>query len=276
MSRTSIPGPGAKVPIPRRMDLDFDATIPRHWMHGSPLGTHLANGLNLLFPLGERFFVRSVRRYLDEIDDPHLRQQIQGFFGQEGLHAREHERFFSILRAQGYDVDTFLRAYERVAYQILEPRFSPRLRLAITAACEHFTAMFAENALGTDELDGIHPVMQQLLRWHAAEEIEHRAVAFDVLCRVDPRYSVRVAGLACATVVLTGFWLMATISLMRQEPTRGLATRARDAWAVFGRNPGPRMVSSFFGYLRPGFHPSRLPNAELARAYLDAIGRVDG
>src|SRR5688572_16111039 len=105
---------------PRRVDFAFDESIPRHWFAGNPLATHVANGLNLLFPAGERYFVRSVKRYLSRIDDPKLREEIRGFFGQEGRHANEHERFFRILEAQGYEIRTFLDRYERFAYGFLE------------------------------------------------------------------------------------------------------------------------------------------------------------
>lgn len=258
------------------MDFGFDDSIPRHWMRENALGTHLANGLNLLFPMGERFFVRSVRHYLDEVESPELREQVRAFFGQEGLHAREHERFFSILRDQGYDVDSFLRLYQRIGYDLLEPKFSPQVRLSITVACEHFTAMFAHNALGTDELEGIHPVMQQLLRWHAAEEIEHKAVAFDVLQQVNDSYALRVAGLVLATSVLVGFWMMGTTMLMRQEPRRGLRVRARELWGVLTHSPAPNMARSFVAYLAPGFHPSRVDDYALAHEYLTRIGRAHG
>ena len=38
-----------------------DAEVPRWWLYGNPVMTHMANGLNLLFPPGERFFIRSVK-----------------------------------------------------------------------------------------------------------------------------------------------------------------------------------------------------------------------
>src|SRR5690606_39163110 len=111
----------------------------------------------------------------------------------------EHERYNRVLAQQGYDVNRFLRLYERVAFGAIEPLIPPILRLSATVALEHFTASMAEMALTTGLLDGAHPLMRQLLRWHAAEEIEHKSVAFDVLASVDPRYSVRIAGLAIGT-----------------------------------------------------------------------------
>ena len=104
---------------PRSPRFDFDA-VPRRWFARSVLGTHMANGLNLLFPAGERFFVRSVRRYLDRIDDPQLREDIKGFSGQEGLHAYAHERYFEALEKQGYDIRGFLGFYEKFAYGFVE------------------------------------------------------------------------------------------------------------------------------------------------------------
>src|SRR4051794_7855651 len=97
----------ARTITPRNPDLGFDASIPRHWFGGNAFATHLVNGVNLPFPAGERFFVRSVRRYVAELDDPALVEQARGFFGQEGRHAQAHERFFEVLEAQGYPVHRF-------------------------------------------------------------------------------------------------------------------------------------------------------------------------
>src|SRR5580765_2510821 len=95
---------------------DFDgdlATIPRAWLGGSQVATAISNGVNMLFPHGERFFVRSVKHFLDKIDDPVLRAQIKGFFGQEGRHAHAHDEFNQILRTQGYQIDEFLETYKK-------------------------------------------------------------------------------------------------------------------------------------------------------------------
>ena len=194
------------VPRVRSPGVDLDTPVPRHWFGGNAFATHLVNGVNLLFPAGERFFVRSVNHYLDRVDDPLLRAQIKGFFGQEGRHAREHERVFRLLEEQGYDIERFLGLYERIAYGFIEKHAPHALSLATTAACEHFTALLAEDVLSSDVLDSAHPSMRALLLWHACEEIEHRAVAFDVLRQVNPSYALRIAGLAMATLMLGGFW----------------------------------------------------------------------
>jgi predicted metal-dependent hydrolase len=267
----------SRVPRPRSPGVDLEAAIPRHWFGENAVATHIANGVNLLFPAGERFFVRSVKHYLDEITEPTLRAQIKGFFGQEGRHAHEHERVFRLLEEQGYDVQRFLKLYEHISYDIIERYTSPALHLAVTAACEHYTAILAENALKLRVLDYAHPTMRALLLWHAAEEIEHRSVAFDVLRQVNPSYALRMAGLAIATVTLAGFWFMATQSLLGQERERMGLTRAsmrsqwRDARARRGKVSGVFLVG-IREYMRPDFHPSQRDTDRLATDYLASVG----
>jgi len=262
---------------PRSPRFDFD-TVPRRWFARSVLGTHLANGLNLLFPAGERFFVRSVRRYLDKIDDPQLREDIKGFSGQEGLHAYAHERYFEALEKQGYDIRRFLRFYEAFAYGFVEKVAPGQLCLAATAACEHFTATMAANALAR-EADGTmvvqDPTMRALFLWHAVEEIEHRAVAFDVLQKVNPSLELRAAGLAVATSMLFGLWMIAAGSLLvqdRAKPER-LARELRARREFQSQHGSPRFGAAIRAYLRRDFHPSQDTTCdELARAYAASAG----
>jgi predicted metal-dependent hydrolase len=264
-------------PVVRRMNFRFDpAEIPRHWIGGNAVATAIGNSLNLVFPDGERFFVRSVNHYLDEVDDPELRDRVKRFFGQEGQHAKEHERVFELLRAHGYDIDAFLVPYRHLAYEVLAPRFSPKLRLAITAALEHFTAAFADHALTSPNLHEMtSPAMAELLMWHAAEEIEHKDVAYDVLQAVDDSYLLRVAGLVTAVVGLWGFWTFGVVSLLRQEPDLDLGQALRDFAALRAGRTGPasKGPAAFLQYLAWDFHPAKVENDALARDYFDEIGR---
>ena len=258
---------------PRDLDVDF-SQVPRAWQAGSVVATGISNGVNMLFPHGERFFVRSVNYFADQIDDPNLRAQIKGFFRQEGSHAREHDRFNDILRAQGYEIDQFLEQYTRISSWI-EARTPKKLNLAITAASEHFTAILAEGAFANTILDDCHPSMRMLLAWHAAEEIEHKAVAYDVLQKIDPSYALRIAGLVMATVLLTGFWTWGAITLLRQDGmTWKKFVRAMRSTPEEKRDPVLRRVflSGIRQYLRRDFHPSQNPNDNLATEWFAARG----
>jgi len=248
---------------------------PRYWWGGNPLATHLVNGVCLLFPSGERFFIRSVRHYADRITEPTLRANIQGFFAQEARHGAAHQHQFDDLRAQGYAVDNFLRWYEGVAWRTIEPRVSPALRLSVTVALEHFTALLAHGALEGDRLSALAPEVRALLQWHAAEEIEHKSVAFDVLRAVAPSYRLRVAGLALATTGLLSFWVVATTGLLLQDWRAGRRPQARDVdtlrQQVQSIGDGV-LLGGIRAYLRRDFHPSQLDDAALAAAYLAEAG----
>jgi predicted metal-dependent hydrolase len=274
-SKAKRAGTGRPIPV-RKMGFSF-ADVPRHWFFGAAVPTHVANGLNLVFPAGERFFIRSVKHYMDQLDDPELVRRVRAFFGQEGRHGFEHEQSFEMLEAQGYEIRKFLAEYEHLAYEVLEPRVPPSVRLAVTVALEHFTASLAERALTADLLDQAAPVMRDLLRWHAAEEIEHKSVAFDVFEKVDGRYSVRMVGLAIATACLLGFWAKGTRMLLAQEPGLTREEIARQKQAAHDRGQDREvLVRAFLSYLRPSFHPDDHDNYDVAARYLASVGRAEG
>lgn len=257
--------------VVRRPELEY-ADLPRHWLGGNMFATHMVNGLNLLFPWGERYFVRSVNRYLPHIEDLEQRKDVRAFFGQEGRHANEHERFFGALEAQGFELREYLDWYETWADR-LNAVTPPALALAATAAAEHFTASFADAALREGLLDRADPGVRALLLWHAVEEIEHKAVAYDVLQTVAPSYLLRVAGLVLASAELAFFWYHATRMLMRQDdfdPSRHAEEREELRASGFLRPA--RLWASIKDYLRPDFHPWQRDNGELARAYAQRAG----
>lgn len=272
-ARAGGAGPAASIPRVRAPALDLEAPLPRHWFAGNVVATHIANGVNLLFPAGERFFVRSVHHYLKDLKSPELRARVKGFFGQEGRHAREHERVAERLEEQGLEVRAFLRLYEQLAFGVIERLASPELRLATTAAAEHYTAILAEDALRRRLLDDAHETMRALLLWHAAEEIEHRSVAFDVLTEVNPSYGLRMAGLAIATGCLAAFWGPATLMLLAQERGVGPARLWRDWRRARERRRGQSLVPrGIREYVRRDFHPAQNPIDDLAAQYLASVG----
>jgi predicted metal-dependent hydrolase len=111
--------------------------------------------------------------------------------------------------------------------------------------------------------------MRALLRWHAAEEIEHRAVAFDVLGVVDGRLRVRVAGFCMAGAVLALFWAQGVRHLLRQDPKpAGYVDPARARMRAYWRQHGPRFLSRLLLYVRRGFHPDQLGSDALAQAHI--------
>lgn len=272
--KVELPKPRAKALKikPRNPKFGFsEEQIPKYWFKNSPLATHLVNSLNLLFPEGERMFIRAVKEFSGEIQDQELKEQMQGFMAQEVQHGREHEMFFETLRAQGFEIDDFLKWYKWLSFDVIERKLSKKMRLSWTAALEHYTAVFAEWALGESYLrQGAHPIIGDLLRWHAAEEIEHRTVAFDVLDAVAPGYFLRISGMALASMSLGFFWMAGVRHLFKQDNEARLSLeQLRELYKNFvGRG---YLLKAYLQYLRPGFHPSQVNNEDLARAAIQEI-----
>lgn len=256
--------------------------VGKRWLAGSRAATNIANGVNLLFPAGERFFIRSVKHYLDRVS-PDRQGEVRAFFGQEGRHAYSHERFFDTMRAQGYDVDSILKRYETIAYDYIEKVSPPLLRLSVTVALEHFTAILAEDALLGRELSHADPEIRRLLEWHAVEELEHKAVAFDVLKEIAPSYVVRATGMVVGALVLGGFWCFATNELMKQEGSslrqamrelgalRKHAKRAGEASELAKPIATGVFLRGMREYMRPGFHPNDRDHSALIAKTLERL-----
>jgi predicted metal-dependent hydrolase len=218
------------------------------------------NALSTAFPQGETLFIEAVRRFRDSVDEP-LRQQITAFVQQEATHSREHVAFNKLLRATGYDT-TAMDAMTR--YRVDRARtLSPLVQLALTVALEHFTAIMAR-ALLTERLplSGAPDEIVRLWQWHAIEEIEHKAVAYDTYLAVTRhmpprrRWALRchVMALASLTFWHSNFQRMA--DFFQQDGINTLSTWLRVARYLLVK---PGMVRrTLWPYLRfyvPGFHP---------------------
>lgn len=256
---------------PRPFRKVFDG-IPRHWLDGKATQTQLINAINLLFPTGERFFVKAVRKFEKQIDDPALLAQMKAFYGQEGRHAHAHERYFESLRAQGYPIDKVIEPIDALLHRIAPRITTPELRLSITVALEHYTAIMAELMFEHPFFARMDPQMRSLLLWHAAEEIEHKAVAFDVLAKVAPGYATRMAGMVVATAFLVPIWAAATVLLLHHDglDAKRLGGELREviAQGILQRDIFSRALRE---YLSPSFHPLDHDNYALAREHLDRI-----
>ena len=247
------------VPV-RRISFDEQlASLPRHFAgDGDLISSHLTACLSSVFPDGEDFFVKSVRHFRDQIDDPILKEQVKGFIGQEALHGREHRAFNARLAELGYGTEVI----ERWTNRGLELRWklAPKIaNLAVTAALEHVTATLAELIMSDEQLraDLGHEAVRDLFLWHALEESEHKAVAFDVYRAVGGGERLRIWTMKLIRIGFTvGMGLTVAVSLAGDPASRDLRGLRR-SWKRFRRSP---MVSKatwrrLKDYERVGFHP---------------------
>ncbi|MDT3398355.1 metal-dependent hydrolase [Streptomyces sp. B1866] len=287
-SGAAAPGDGHTDLVLQPRDVHFDwSRLPAHWIPGEPMATHTINVLHLLLPEGERWFVRVFKQAVPLITDDRLREDVLGFIGQEAIHAEAHQGVLDHFRASGIDPRPFVRQMEWIFRRVLGDR--PELtgegrrqhlveRVAVVAAIEHFTAFLGDWILGADALDraGADPVMLDLLRWHGAEEVEHRSVAFDLLAHLDPGYARRIRTMGVAGLALYWLWARGARFLMAADPAlggrsgQGKATwRAAAEAARKGLLPSPTsLVRSGFRYVRRGYHPAQEGSTRRAVAYL--------
>ena len=264
----------------RRVDFGFgEVDLPRHFMGGDLFTSHMVVVLSCLFPEGEDFFVESVRNYRDRITDPGMRRQVAGFIGQEAVHGREHRSFNEALGELGYPT-RIMDARIRIMLGILRRTWPKSWQLALTAALEHYTATLAEVLLTTDMIENETDIeeVRQLFWWHAVEESEHKAVAFDVFEDVCGSERTRVNVMRFATF---GFLMSITIGLLISLATDRSAwnpVRLGRSIRRFRNNP---MVSSrtwkqIFDYHRRGFHPEDSDTTELLERWRDELFSEDG
>lgn len=270
----------------RNVTFPFDQ-VPKHWIMGNPIMTHFVNSMHIVFPDGEKFFIRSVRRFAKEIDDPQLKKDIKGFCGQEGVHAREHERFWDVMEEQGLEPEGFASFLNKTAFsgkysleQVIltyfnkvSPRLGDKLALSITAGLEHYTAILA-NALFHEPIatnKKMAPQMLELLHWHASEEIEHKAVCFDVLKKVDDSYILRVSGMGIATVMLWSYLGMGQVYFIAKDKDFSIiqipAYFLEFINTIVLGEVGSGLAKNLLSYFRKDFHPNDIDDLYLVENF---------
>jgi len=282
-NRTSNPTSTCRLGItvtPRRPGFDFEGleyVVPRAW-HPAGIGpTAFLEALSAMAPVVEGFFISDARRLLPRVAEEARRAEGDAFLRQEALHAGMHAAFNRLLIRWGVPVepiaDSALRWLAVVGWT------SGDLRSAVAMAGEHFLGEIGHAILSRPELlDGVDPRIARLFRWHGYEEVEHKAVLFDMF------HAARGHGLYTYIVRITGLWI-AVILLALALPSvcyRILASAgaAHDlpAWQglthfVFGRGGMLRgRWLAIAAYHRRDFHPWRyLDNRRFLAELRDTI-----
>lgn len=245
--------------IVRQMSFRWaDRKLTRHFVGDDLLMSHLAAVFSSVFPEGEAFFVRSVRHYRSAITDPELAARVNAFIGQESIHAREHRALNERLALLGYPTHHLDRR-AHWGLRIVERTLPPAVRLAATAALEHVTATLADAILGSEEIRDLFldDEIRDLVVWHALEEAEHRAVAFDVFQNVCGKewlrtWTLRIVVWTSGLDMLTGL-----VTSLACDPDGRDLRQLRTSQRRLRSSPfaGQHLGRTLFAYTRPGFHP---------------------
>jgi uncharacterized protein len=232
----------------------------RHWVRQDAFATALFNAFSAVFPHGEAFMARSVHHWQSQLPDG-LAADARDFVHQESSHAREHGRMNEVLTDAGYDIEPLEHTIKSFV-SFFRGR-SEMTCLTATMCIEHFTSIIAAEILKNDHhLAGADPELRELWVWHAIEEIEHKAVAFDVW-----NYAARDWSGAKRYLVRNGMLMLVTISFFVNRTRGQMQLLKQDGIAAgpafrglikhgFGRGGLARNIfKPWLSYFRPAFHP---------------------
>jgi predicted metal-dependent hydrolase len=180
---------------------------------------------------------------------------VKGFVGQEATHRRLHALYNAHLEKNGLVNDWEPRARKRLA---MMEGVNVRHWLGITAANEHFTAIFADWMLKNPDLLGNQDErLKTLWLWHSAEESEHRNTAFDLYQALGGSHEWRVKWMRRITTVFLIDTLRQTFNNLRRDGTLWKwSTWKSGASYLFGKRG---LIRQTYGpwrdYFRRDFHP---------------------
>ncbi|WP_018178133.1 metal-dependent hydrolase [Jongsikchunia kroppenstedtii] len=268
----------------RNVVFDWSET-PLHWIPNEPTASNAISVVNMLFPEAERWFIEAYNEALPFVQDDELAATMRGFIGQEAMHAEAHDHAIAeFLEANGIETKAFLAQMEWLFRKLLGPKKAGSAkakrkqlveRLWLIAAAEHYTAILGNFALNnTWEEHGADPAMMDILRWHGAEEVEHRCVAHDVAVYFGDGYLRRARAMAVILVGLLAVVFRGAAFIGAQDPhyrgAHALLILPRYMKAAHkGLLPSLRSVLfATITYFKPSFSPVEVGSTAQAVAYL--------
>jgi predicted metal-dependent hydrolase len=245
--------------VPRKgPDFGLGGDIPRHWFGGDAFKTRFFDAMSLLFPEGEKFFIQCVRDYRDQIKDPAFAQSVKDFIYQEGQHGMVHDAYNERIASQGVRVDSIVDQELRVL-KFMRRKLPSSYTIAHTAAVEHMTAIMAHSFMKhPDTFEDADPRMRALYVWHGIEEIEHKAVAFEVMRSVAKvGWWLRCLSLLYVTIVFPLHTFLIMDHMFKVDGVKNrFRTWVKGLWWLYGpRGLMTRLVPHYLAYYVPGFHP---------------------
>ncbi len=246
--------------------------VPVFWNDGDPVLTRFFDALSIHFPDGERFFIQSVRNYDNQVTDPTLRADIKHFFRQEAQHGIVHDQYNAVMQAQGIHVEKVISRL-KLFIQVFQTHLPAKYQLAMTAAFEHITATLGEGFMDDEGemFKNAHPAMRAMYMWHGVEEVEHKAVAFDVYEKAaGGGYFIRTSALIVGTVLVHAvvgsvLWHMLKVDKMQGQPL----VLAKGFYRLYGpRGLITRLIPRYLDWFKPGFHPADTGIPEKVSAWL--------
>lgn len=233
--------------------------IKRHYFANSPVMSHLLTALSSTFPIGEQFFVHSVRNVRDRVKDEILQAQIAAFIGQEAMHSKAHGEFNQTWRRDDYNLDRFQTWLARQDENVKKLPYATQL--AMTCAFEHFTALLGGYVLRHPEvlqtLDDDDAI--KLWAWHAIEEIEHRAVAYNTYQAVYGNQKLRKQVMKTVTTGFASLTFYSASRLFMQDKKKSLPKIGGNLLGVYLiAKMFVQLLPEYLSYFKDDFNPEKI------------------
>ena len=267
----------------RRLLVDLSQGFDRHWNGGDAFLSAFCDALSMSFPVGEQFFIDAVKAGAQALPDSpehaELKAQAQLFIGQEATHRHLHGLYNAHLERQGFVNHWGPRAkarLERGRQSYFDKTSKGHLHeLAITAAYEHFTAIFGDLTLENLDQPGdwfahAQEPLRTLWRWHAAEESEHKTVAFALYQTLGGNHEWRMRWFWYVVLQFSLDALRQTVhNLWRDRTLHKPSTWWSAARFLLGRHGLLwRAAKPLWAYTRRDFHPNQVGHDGLAQRWL--------
>ncbi|MFC6166360.1 metal-dependent hydrolase [Acinetobacter terrestris] len=245
--------------------------IRRHYFANSPVMSHMLTALSSTFPIGEQFFVHSVRNVRDKVKDEKLQAQITAFIGQEAMHSKAHAEFNDAWRSDDYHLDRFQAWLARKNEYV--KNLHPKIQLAITCAFEHFTALLGGYILRHPEvLATLDDDAVKLWVWHAIEEIEHRTVAFDVYQAVYGDDKIRCMIMRSVTTGFASLTFYSATRLFLQDKAKSLPKVGGNVFGLYLLGKMfIQLLPEYLSYFKADFHPSDIDYTKIVNYWKERL-----
>lgn len=257
--------PSASMAV-RHLNVDLSQGFPIYWNGGDAYRSQLFNALSFMFPVGEQFFIDSVRHFAPAIEqqgNSQLAQDIRLFAGQEATHRHLHQQYNDHLVSLGYS-PWVENALKRLIH--FSRKAPARHKLGVTAAYEHYTAVLGDGLLRHGSwTQGMDPRMRAIWMWHAAEESEHKAVALDTYRAAGGGYLARVLLFILISMEFLMYaFIQSSMMLYRDGQLFKWATWRSALRFWWGRDGIIwHTLPHWLAYFRPSFHPWQHDNRDL-------------
>jgi predicted metal-dependent hydrolase len=258
----------------RRPELFFPECIDPVLLEAEPELSYALVGISLSLPYIEPYLIRTLSAARRQVSDPVLLEQIRLLNAQEGQHVRLHARFNEAVRERSPELAALESELAADCRRFTETR-SLQWNLAYVVGVEAFTVALSDFLFEEQLLRDAPPAVRDLFEWHIVEELEHRAVAFDVYQHLYGGYPLRAAVGLYAQWHFCRFALRAAGLMLARDRARGRdhggparsRPRIRALLGSMARGMLPYILSSY----SPRYRPHDLPIPAGSDAVLERI-----